>query len=54
MSKQNCTDPSLCQTLESHLHHVEKQLEQAELTAMARQSGFLQRSPRKIPILKLA
>jgi hypothetical protein len=54
MSKRTCADSLLRQTLESNLHHVEKQLEQADLTSMARQSGFLQRLPRKIPILKLA
>jgi hypothetical protein len=53
MSKQNCTNPSLHRTLENNLHHVQKQLEQADLTPVARQSGFLQRLPRKIPILKL-
>ena len=36
-----------------NLHHLQNQLQLADLSARARQTGFLQRLPRKIPILTL-
>jgi len=53
MSKPKCTPRRLRQTLEANLHHVQKDLQKADLTALARQSGFLKRLPRKIPVLEL-
>jgi len=40
------------QTLEPHLRRLERDLQHADLTALARPSGFLKRLPRKIPVLK--
>ncbi|SRR6266567_4290743 len=39
--------------LQDNLHHLQCQLQRTDLDALARQSGFQQRVPRKIPILKL-
>jgi hypothetical protein len=43
---------SLSQILKGHLLQVRQALQQADLTAAARQTGFLQRLPRKIPMLQ--
>lgn len=45
--------PTLATSLAQHLTHIRHQLAQHDLVAMARQSGFLRRAPRKIPILDL-
>lgn len=42
---------SLRLALHDHLHQIQAQLQRAPLDALARQSGFRQRLPRKIPIL---
>jgi hypothetical protein len=44
---------SLCRLLQDNLHHLQAQLQHADLTALARQTGFLRRRPRKIPIPRL-
>lgn len=38
-------------TLQNSVHRLQAQLQGADLDALARQSGFLQRLPRKIPLL---
>ena len=42
--------PSLAQTLAANLQQIRSQLAQLDAQALARQSGFLQRQPRKIPL----
>lgn len=44
---------SLRQSLQDQLQHLRTQLQHADLQALARQTGFLQRLPRKIPMLGL-
>jgi hypothetical protein len=39
--------------LQDNLHHLQSQLQHTDLDALARQSRFLHRSARKVPILKL-
>jgi hypothetical protein len=53
MAKSKGTPTSLRQTLEHNLRQLEQHLPKTDLTALARQTGFLQRLPRKIPVLKL-
>jgi hypothetical protein len=42
--------PSLAQTLAANLQQIRAQLAQLDAQALARQSGFLKRQPRKIPL----
>ena len=42
--------PSLAQTLAANLQQIRSQLAQLDAQALARQSGFLKRQPRKIPL----
>lgn len=42
--------PSALQTLADNLHHIRSQLAQLDAETLARQSGFLKRKPRKIPM----
>lgn len=51
MTTPNSSD-SLRQNLQSTLQHLTTQLQGANLETLARQSGFLKRLPRKIPILR--
>jgi hypothetical protein len=44
---------SLRQNLQNNLQHLRTQLQRANLEPLARQSGFLKRLPRKIPLLRL-
>jgi hypothetical protein len=46
----NCTVPSVLQTLSDNLHQIRFQLAQLDAESLARQSGFLKRKPRKIPM----
>jgi hypothetical protein len=46
----NSTKPSVAQTLADSLHQIRAQLRQLDAEALARQSGFLKRTPRKIPL----
>ena len=46
----NSTVPSVLQTLAANLHQIRSQLAHLDAEALARQSGFLQRKPRKIPM----
>jgi hypothetical protein len=41
---------SIAQTLAANLQQIRSQLAQLDAQALARQSGFLQRQPRKIPL----
>ena len=43
--------PTLATSLAQHLRHIRLQLAPLDLTALARQSGFLRRTPRKILML---
>ncbi len=54
MRQPHCSSASLRDSLESHLHQLHQDLQQADLATAARQSGFWQRRPRKIPLLALA
>src|SRR5438552_17394882 len=45
--------PSLTHTLSQPLTHLRSTLAQLEAESLARQSGFLKRRPRKIPIVDL-
>jgi hypothetical protein len=47
------TSHHLQQTLQDNLHHLQAQLRNTDLDALARQTRFQQRSSRKIPVLKL-
>jgi hypothetical protein len=42
--------PSLAHTLTANLQQIRSQIAQLDAQALARQSGFLQRTPRKIPL----
>jgi len=42
--------PALAQTLAANLQQIRTQLAQLDAEALARQSGFLKRQPRKIPL----
>jgi hypothetical protein len=42
--------PSLAHTLTANLQQIHSQIARLDAQAMARQSGFLQRTPRKIPL----
>ena len=42
--------PSLAQTLAANLQQIRAPLAQLDAQALARQSGFLKRQPRKIPL----
>ena len=44
------TLPSVRQTLLGHLHQIRSQLAQLDAETLARQAGFLHRTPRKIPM----
>jgi hypothetical protein len=46
----NPSKPSVAHTLTNHLHHLRAQLVRLDAEALARQSGFLKRKPRKIPM----
>jgi IS4 transposase len=52
MSKPKRNSSAFRPTLEANLRRIEGDLQDADLTALARQSGFLKRLPRKIPVLK--
>jgi hypothetical protein len=52
MSKPKRNSSAFRPTLQANLRRIERDLQDADLTALARQCGFLQRSPRKIPVLK--
>jgi len=45
--------PTLVASLTQHLRQIRHQLAPLDLDALARQSGFLRRTPRKIPMLDL-
>jgi len=45
--------PTLVASLTQHLRQIRHQLAPLDLAALARQSGFLRRTPRKIPMLDL-
>lgn len=44
------TSSSVAQTLTDNLHQIRAQVAQLEVETLARQSGFLKRTPRKIPL----
>jgi hypothetical protein len=52
MTSTTSNPASLRQTLELALRQLEQHLQKTDLTALARQTGFLRRLPRKIPVLK--
>ena len=45
------TPTALAKTLASNLQQIRSQLARLDAQAIARQSGFLQRSPRKVPVV---
>ena len=48
---RNLSSCPLRLALQDNLHHLQHQLEHADMEALARRNGFMQRLPRKIPIL---
>jgi hypothetical protein len=46
----NPAEPSVAQTLADNFHHIRARLARLDAEALARQSGFLKRKPRKIPM----
>jgi len=47
------TSSAIAQTLADNLHHIRDQVAQLDAETLARQSGFLKRKPRKIPMTDL-